>query len=211
MRRIWGSCETSWTALPETVCRSPMLFMIRTTLVATANNRTCICSFLHDKTMTMRETPEQHFKRYNREHPERGGAQKDDAFRHRGAIKAHRVLITDILNVHLEYAGQAARVHPDSWNSDSLTENQSRSCCPARAGRTANRDNQCPHAGGARHPAGAGVPRGEGTRTSPHVLGKTEGRTRDHGCAAHGTHTLCDHGGTGTDPRSCSCTASGGP
>ena len=54
-----------------------------------------------------------HFKRYNREHPERGGAQKDDAFRHRGAIKAHRVLISDVVNVHLEYAGLAARVHPD--------------------------------------------------------------------------------------------------
>ena len=54
-----------------------------------------------------------HFKRYNREHPERGGAQKDAAFWHKGAIKAHRVLISDVVNVHLEYAGLAARVHPD--------------------------------------------------------------------------------------------------
>ena len=54
-----------------------------------------------------------HFKRYNRAHPERGGAEKDAAFWHKGAIKAHRVLISDILNVHLAYAGLAARVHPD--------------------------------------------------------------------------------------------------
>jgi hypothetical protein len=46
-----------------------------------------------------------HFKRYNRAHPERGGAQKDDAFRHKGAIKAHRILLSDVINLHLERAG----------------------------------------------------------------------------------------------------------
>jgi hypothetical protein len=65
-------------------------------------------------------TPAQHFKRYNREHPERGGAEKDPAFWHRGAIKAHRVLISDMLNVHLEYAGQGARVHPDTLERQQL-------------------------------------------------------------------------------------------
>jgi MobA/MobL family len=58
-------------------------------------------------------TPAQHFKRYNRAHPERGGAEKDPAFWHMGGVKAHRVLVADILNTHLEQAGQAARVHPD--------------------------------------------------------------------------------------------------
>jgi hypothetical protein len=58
-------------------------------------------------------TPVQHFQRYNRAHPERGGAEKDPAFWHRGAIKAHRVLIADIINLHLERAGQMARIHPD--------------------------------------------------------------------------------------------------
>ena len=53
-----------------------------------------------------------HFKRYNREHPARGGAEKDPLFWHKGAIKAHRILISDIVNVHLEYAGLAVRVHP---------------------------------------------------------------------------------------------------
>jgi hypothetical protein len=57
---------------------------------------------------------EQHFKRWNKDHPERGGAQKDPAFWHKGAIKAHRVLISDLLNIHLEQAGQMARVHPDT-------------------------------------------------------------------------------------------------
>jgi hypothetical protein len=65
-------------------------------------------------------TPAQHFRRYNPTHPERGGARKDDAFRHKGAIKAHRVLISDILNVHLEYAGQKARVHPDTLEQRQL-------------------------------------------------------------------------------------------
>jgi hypothetical protein len=46
-----------------------------------------------------------HFKRYNRAHPERGGAQKDNAFRHNGAIKAHRIMLSDVMNVHLERAG----------------------------------------------------------------------------------------------------------
>ena len=61
-----------------------------------------------------------HFTRYNGDHPERGGAQKDDAFRHKGAIKAHRVLLSDVINVHLEYAGLAARVHPGRLDARGL-------------------------------------------------------------------------------------------
>ena len=62
-------------------------------------------------------TPEQHFKRYNRVHPERGGAEKDPAFWHRGAVKATRVLISDVINLHLEAHGLDARVHPDTLES----------------------------------------------------------------------------------------------
>ena len=65
-------------------------------------------------------TPAQHFRRDNRTHPARGGAQKDEAFRHRRALKAHRVLISDMLNVHLEDAGQVARVHPDTLEQRQL-------------------------------------------------------------------------------------------
>ena len=57
-------------------------------------------------------TAETHFKRWNVARPERGGAQKDPAFWHKGAIKAHRMLLSDVINAHLEHAGLAARVHP---------------------------------------------------------------------------------------------------
>jgi MobA/MobL family protein len=59
-------------------------------------------------------TPSQHFKRYNARHPAQGGARKDPAFRHKGAVKAWRVTISDVINVHLERAGLQDRVHPDS-------------------------------------------------------------------------------------------------
>jgi hypothetical protein len=60
---------------------------------------------------------ETHFKLYQREQPQRGGAEKDPAFWHKGAVKAHRVMVSDILNVHLERNGLVARVHPDSLES----------------------------------------------------------------------------------------------
>lgn len=57
---------------------------------------------------------EQHFKRHNRKEPAKGGAEKDPAFWTQGAVKLHRVMLADILNLHLEQHGQVARVHPDS-------------------------------------------------------------------------------------------------
>jgi hypothetical protein len=62
-------------------------------------------------------TPAQHFKRWNSQQPERGGAQKDARMNHQGAVKAHRLMISDMLNVHLELHGHVARVHPDSLES----------------------------------------------------------------------------------------------
>jgi MobA/MobL family len=62
-------------------------------------------------------TAEQHFRRYNREHPERGGAKKAETFREMGAVKAHRLMIADMLNIHLEQYGFTARVHPDTLES----------------------------------------------------------------------------------------------
>jgi MobA/MobL family len=55
----------------------------------------------------------QHFKRYNRHAPARGGAQKDEALRHKRAVKAWRVTISDVINVHLERAGVDECLHPD--------------------------------------------------------------------------------------------------
>jgi MobA/MobL family len=63
---------------------------------------------------THTRTPQQHFQRYNRQHPERGGAEKAPAFWEYGAVKRHRVLIADVINLHLERAGREERVHPDT-------------------------------------------------------------------------------------------------
>jgi hypothetical protein len=66
------------------------------------------------QTDTHTRTSAQYFKLYQAAHPERGGAQKDPAFWHRGAVKAHRVLIADVINLHLERGGHEARIHPDN-------------------------------------------------------------------------------------------------
>ena len=58
-------------------------------------------------------TPDTYFKKYNRAHPERGGAEKAPDSYHFGSVKAARVLYTDVMNLHLERAGHAARLHPD--------------------------------------------------------------------------------------------------
>jgi hypothetical protein len=58
--------------------------------------------------------PGQFFRRYNRQHPERGGAEKSRQFSHLHAVKAARVYYTDVMNMHLERAGQQARLHPES-------------------------------------------------------------------------------------------------
>jgi len=59
----------------------------------------------------------QHFKRWNSKEPARGGAKKDPAMNHQGAIKAYRLMISDVVNLHLEQHGHVARVHPDSLKS----------------------------------------------------------------------------------------------
>jgi hypothetical protein len=58
-------------------------------------------------------TPQTYFTRFNRQAPEQGGAQKDPAFWTMGAVKAHRCLISDVINLHLEAQGLPVRVHPD--------------------------------------------------------------------------------------------------
>jgi len=65
-------------------------------------------------------TPRQHFKRYNARQPEKGGARKDPAFWHKGAVKAWRVTISDVINVHLERAGIEDRVHPASLKAQGI-------------------------------------------------------------------------------------------
>ena len=47
-------------------------------------------------------SPEQFFRRYNRAHPDKGGAAKDRTLGHFGAVKSSRILYTDVMNCHLE-------------------------------------------------------------------------------------------------------------
>lgn len=54
----------------------------------------------------------QFFRRYQREHPDRGGAEKNRRLGHYGAVKAARIQYTDIMNLHLEEAGRWERLHP---------------------------------------------------------------------------------------------------
>jgi MobA/MobL family protein len=65
-------------------------------------------------------TPQQHFKKCNRTHPERGGAPKDPALYHLRAVKAWRVTISDVVNLHLERAGCPERVHPDRLDDQGI-------------------------------------------------------------------------------------------
>ena len=133
--RANGVAFEEWkVTLPHELSHRQNMALTRDLVEAVAGNRLPVTYAFHDPE-TLRGTRQQphlhlilsarqndehtrtaatHFKRYNPTHPARGGAQKDDAFRHKGAIKAHRILISDVINLHLEYAGLAARVHPDS-------------------------------------------------------------------------------------------------
>jgi len=57
-------------------------------------------------------SPEQFFRRYNAEHPEKGGAQKDPGLIVFGAARRERQAYSDLMNFHLERAGRAERLHP---------------------------------------------------------------------------------------------------
>ena len=59
-------------------------------------------------------SPAHFFRRYNRTHPARGGAEKNPTLYHFGAVKAARVLYTDIMNLYLERGRNDGRLHPDS-------------------------------------------------------------------------------------------------
>ena len=78
-------------------------------------------------------TPSQHFRRYNARHPAQGGARKDPAFRHKGAVKAWRVTISDVLNVHLERAGLEDRVHPDSLKTRGIARHPEPKLLPSES------------------------------------------------------------------------------
>jgi MobA/MobL family protein len=55
----------------------------------------------------------QWFKNYKRRDPAHGGAERPPHFGAYGSVKRDRVLYCDVMNIHLEAAGQPDRLHPD--------------------------------------------------------------------------------------------------
>jgi len=56
----------------------------------------------------------QHFRKYNATHPAQGGAQKDPFFAERLVQRHLRVMLADVVNLHLEQQGITVRVDPRS-------------------------------------------------------------------------------------------------
>ena len=116
-----------------------------------------------------------------------------------GAIKAHRVLISDILNVHLEYAGQQARVHPDTLEQRQLHRTPEPKLLPSESrayreqGQISARMQEVLDIRQER--ASQGAKEQEQARTYWERRKVELGITA---CAAHGTQALCNHRGTGT-------------
>src|SRR6266516_3512711 len=65
-------------------------------------------------------TPEQHFRKFNRAHPEQGGAEKDPASWHFGSVRASRVMVSDIINIHMEQSGYLGRIDPRSLEAQGI-------------------------------------------------------------------------------------------
>jgi hypothetical protein len=73
----------------------------------------------------------QFFKLWQAKHPERGGAQKDPAFSHMGAVKAARVLYCDIVNLYLEAHGHSHKLHPDRLETRGIERTPERRLDPS--------------------------------------------------------------------------------
>src|SRR5262245_22246487 len=72
------------------------------------------------KTDGINRLPSQHFKRWNASDPRRGGAQKSELYAHKGMVKAWRVMLSDITNLHLEATGKKERVFPETLQSQGI-------------------------------------------------------------------------------------------
>jgi MobA/MobL family len=59
----------------------------------------------------------QHFRKYNAAHPAQGGAQKDPFFAERLVQRHLRVMLADVINLHLEQHGTSVRVDPRSLSA----------------------------------------------------------------------------------------------
>ena len=72
------------------------------------------------KTDGINRLPSQHFKRWNASDPSKGGAQKSELYAHKGMVKAWRVMLSDITNLHLEATGKKERVSPETLRSQGV-------------------------------------------------------------------------------------------
>jgi hypothetical protein len=65
-------------------------------------------------------SPAQHFRRWDAEHPERRGAQKDKSFVEWRNLWQQRVLISDVINRYLERVGCEERIDPRSLRAQGI-------------------------------------------------------------------------------------------
>lgn len=79
-------------------------------------------------------TPAQHFQRWNSRDPSRGGARKDPSFSHLGAVRLHRLMISDMVNLHLERHGKVERVHPETLKSRGIEREPEPRLTPKESG-----------------------------------------------------------------------------
>jgi hypothetical protein len=70
-------------------------------------------------------TDAEFFRRYNPQHPERGGAKKDPFFTQRRAVDRLRDAYADLTNYHLERAGHDARIDPRSLKERGISREAS--------------------------------------------------------------------------------------
>ena len=95
--------------------------------------------------------PQQHFKRYNRAHPERGGCKKDSGGKapsvHRAQFVQVRADWADEVNAGLERHGHAIRVDHRSHADRGLEREPERYLGPARIKQMTREDRQAFHLG----------------------------------------------------------------
>ena len=93
----------------------PYLWVLHDPVNARGDHQPHMHVLFHERMLDgIERSAEQHFMRYNREHPERGGAQKDAWFCQRSTAYEVRAAWCDWVNYSLEREGHAGRLHPDS-------------------------------------------------------------------------------------------------
>ena len=93
--------------------------------------------------------PEQHFKRYNPKHPERGGAKKDNTGLDHASRKDELIQLRQrwqqTANRHLEQAGHSTRIDMRSYQSQGIERQPERKYLPSEYHRTDKRQELLEH------------------------------------------------------------------